>query len=99
MSFKPNGICFSPDYKKAYICDTGATHFPEAPKIIKVYDVIDGKTLRNGKVYVNMELPGKGAGMADGIRPDTDGNGWEPAGWARVMTACTFSRPRASASA
>src|SRR5438128_5628225 len=79
--YKPNGICFSPDYKKAYICDTGATHYPAAAKIIKVYDVVDGKTLRNGKVYVNMELPGKGAGMADGIRPDTDGNIWVGAGW------------------
>src|SRR5215471_9650844 len=79
--YKPNGICFSPDYKKAYICDTGATHYPDAPKIIKVYDVIDRKTLRNGKVYVNMELPGKGAGLADGIRPDTDGNIWVGAGW------------------
>src|SRR5438067_1919509 len=25
--YKPNGICFSPDYKKLYICDTGATHY------------------------------------------------------------------------
>jgi len=79
--YKPNGICFSPDYKKAYICDTGATHHPDAPKIIEVYDVADGKTLRNGKVYVNMELPGKGAGLADGIRADTDGNIWVGAGW------------------
>jgi gluconolactonase len=22
--FKPNGLCFSPDYKKLYIADTGA---------------------------------------------------------------------------
>ncbi len=29
---KPNGICFSPDYKKVYICDTGATHEPDLPK-------------------------------------------------------------------
>ena len=28
-----------------------------------------------------MELPGKGAGMADGIRADTDGNIWAGAGW------------------
>ena len=79
--YKPNGICFSPDYKKAYICDTGATHYPEAPKNIKVYDVADGKTLRNGRQYISMDLPGKGAGMADGIRADTDGNIWVGAGW------------------
>src|SRR5437773_404207 len=60
---KPNGICFSPDYKKVYICDTGATHFPDAPKNIKVFDVADGKALRNGRQYVSMELAGKGAGL------------------------------------
>ena len=79
--FKPNGICFSPDYKKVYICDTGATHFPQAPKIIKVYDVENGKTVSNGKQYFSMELAGKGAGLADGIRADTDGNIWVGAGW------------------
>jgi gluconolactonase len=36
--YKPNGLCFSPDYKKLYICDTGSTHYPEAPKNIRVYD-------------------------------------------------------------
>ncbi len=34
--FKPNGLCFSPDYKKLYICDTGSHALPEAPNIIKV---------------------------------------------------------------
>ena len=79
--YKPNGICFSPDYKKAYVCDTGATHYPQAARIIQVYDVVDGKTLRNGRRYVSMEWPGKGAGLADGIRADTDGNIWVGAGW------------------
>lgn len=79
--FKPNGICFSPDYKKVYICDTGATHYPEAPRNIKMWDVADSKSLRNGRQYVSMDMPGKGAGLADGIRADTDGNIWAGAGW------------------
>jgi gluconolactonase len=78
--YKPNGLCFSPDYKKVYIADTGATHFPQAPRIIKVYDVVDGK-VRNGKTFANMDWPGKGAGLSDGIRCDTDGNIWSSAGW------------------
>jgi gluconolactonase len=78
--YKPNGICFSPDYKKVYICDTGATHYPDAPRNIKVYDV-GAKTLRNGRQYISMEMSGKGAGLADGIRADTDGNIWVGAGW------------------
>jgi gluconolactonase len=79
--FKPNGLCFSPDYKKLYICDTGSTHYAEAPKNIRVYDVVDSKSLKNGRQYISMDLPGKGAGQADGIRADKDGNIWVGAGW------------------
>ena len=79
--FKPNGLCFSPDYKKLYIADTGATHYPNAPKNIKVWDIADSKSLKNGKQFVSMDLPGKGAGLADGIRADKDGNIWVGAGW------------------
>jgi len=66
---KPNGICFSPDYKKLYVCDTGA------PRDIQVFDVVENK-LRNKKQFSNMIVPGKGAGIADGIRADVDGNIW-----------------------
>ena len=78
--FKPNGLCFSPDYKKLYICDTGSTHYPEAKNLIKVYEVADGK-LRNGREFINMEMAGHGSGLADGIRADVDGNIWTGAGW------------------
>ncbi len=78
---KPNGICFSPDYTKIYICDTGATHEPEVPKIIQMYDVADGVRLRNSKRFCSTELPGKGAGLADGIRADVEGNIWAGCGW------------------
>ena len=77
--FKPNGLCFSPDYKKLYVADTGASHYPEAPKNIKVWDVV-GKRLRNGKEFISMEYEGR-AGLADGIRADEDGNIWASAGW------------------
>ena len=78
--FKPNGLCFSADYKKLYVADTGATHYPDAEKIIWQYD-IDGAKLRNGRKYADMNLPGKGGGFADGIRCDEDGNVWASAGW------------------
>ena len=71
---QPNGLCFSPDYKKLYICDTGDA------KDIHVFDVADGKSLRNGKLFTAMTTP-KGTGMPDGIRADVDGNIWIGAGW------------------
>ena len=78
--FKPNGLCFSPDYKKLYVADTGASHYEQAPRNIKVWDVVDDKKLTRGREFVSMELNGK-AGFADGIRMDTDGNVWASSGW------------------
>lgn len=78
--FKPNGLCFSPDYKKLYVADTGATHHEGAPKNIKVWDVVDSTKLGRGREFVSMELNGK-TGLADGIRADADGNVWASAGW------------------
>ena len=77
--FKPNGLCFSNDYKKMYIADTGASHYKEAKNIIWGYDV-DGATLKNPRTFADMELDGR-AGFADGIRADEDGNVWSSAGW------------------
>jgi gluconolactonase len=77
--FKPNGLCFSHDYRKMYIADTGISHYPEAKSQIWVYDV-DGQTLKNPKTFVNMEWNGK-TGFSDGIRCDEDGNVWSSAGW------------------
>jgi gluconolactonase len=78
--FKPNGLCFSPDYKKCYIADTGISHYPKAKSVIWVYDV-DGKKLKNAKVFAEMNFNGK-IGFADGIRCDEDGNVWAGMGWA-----------------
>jgi len=77
--FKPNGLTFSPDYSVLYVADTGATHYPDAEKIIWAYDV-DGNTLKNPRTFADMTLDGK-AGLADGIDCDEDGNVWSSAGW------------------
>ena len=31
---KPNGLCFSPNLKRLYVADTGATHDPDCPRVI-----------------------------------------------------------------
>jgi gluconolactonase len=66
----PNGICFSPDYKKLYVADTGMG------RELRVWDV-DGATLKNGKSFAKLTVPGTGAPSgADGMRCDRDGNLW-----------------------
>jgi gluconolactonase len=75
---KPNGLCFSPDYKKLYLCDTGTT------MNITVWDVVDGRKLSNGREFASTKQKlkdGSFGGVADGIRADVDGNIWAGAGW------------------
>jgi gluconolactonase len=82
--YKPNGLCFSPDYKTLYIAETGSSHYPEAPKNIRAYDVVDGVKLARGREFTSMKLKmpqGEMAGMADGIRCDAEGNVYAAAGW------------------
>jgi gluconolactonase len=73
---KPNGLCFSPDEKKLYIVDTGIPKHPTDQRPIRVYDVVDGARLTNGRLFVNMA-----PGSSDGIRCDMEGNVWAAAGW------------------
>lgn len=78
-AFKPNGLAFSPDYKKLYVCDSGSTHYPQAKNVVWQYDV-NGDTLANPKPLIDMMLDGR-SGFADGVRVDTEGNIWVGAGW------------------
>ena len=68
----PNGLCFSPDFKRLYVVDTGA------PRDIQVYDILDDVKVANGRQFSNLMLDGKNA-MSDGIRADLDGNIWSAA--------------------
>ena len=79
--YKPNGLCFSPDYAILYVADTGATHYPEAPRHIKAWKVVDGRRLAAGREFASMQMEGLGAGFGDGLRADVGGNIWVGAGW------------------
>ena len=74
---KPNGLCFSPGYRKLYVADSGGP----PPRGIRVYDVVDGTKLAGGRLFCSMEMNGR-QGLADGIRTDVDGNVWAGGGWA-----------------
>ena len=67
----PNGLCFSPDYDRLYVADTGSG------QDVKVWDV-DGERLANGRRLVQLSVPGdpNARSIADGMRCDADGNVW-----------------------
>lgn len=66
---KPNGLAFSPDESLLYISDTGASHDPDGAHHIRVFDVVQGKSLANGRIFAVVD-----PGLADGFRLDVNGN-------------------------
>src|SRR5262249_11090169 len=66
----PNGLAFSPDEKILYVVASR----DEPMRTLRAYDVVDGKRLANGRVFINAE-----GGTPDGFRVDVEGNLW--CGW------------------
>ncbi len=71
----PNGLCFSPDRKRLYVCNTGAGpgDTKGGPGNILVFDVTSDNKLTNSRVFTNMMVDGVACGP-DGMRTDVDGN-------------------------
>ncbi|TXH99509.1 MAG: SMP-30/gluconolactonase/LRE family protein [Rhizobium sp.] len=66
---RPNGLAFSPDEKLLYVSDTSRSHDPDGNHHIRVFDVVDGRYPRNGRVFAVIE-----PGLSDGFRLDVNGN-------------------------
>ncbi len=74
----PNGLCFSPDYKKLYVISTGkgpGDTGPGGKGDISVFDVGADNKLSNQKLFTDCVVDGVKCGP-DGIRSDVDGNLW-----------------------
>lgn len=72
----PNGIAFSPDERRLYICESGGQFEEDPVRHIRVFDTgADGKTLHGGSVFYKAE-----PGFADGIVCDAEENIWSSAG-------------------
>jgi gluconolactonase len=72
---RPNGIAFSPDEKRLYVADTGATHVKDGPRHIRVFDVGEDGRLTGGEVFATCT-----SGLFDGFRFDEAGRLWTSAG-------------------
>jgi gluconolactonase len=74
----PNGLCFSPDYKKLYVISTGRGPGDERPGgtgNMYVFDVGDDNRLSNQREFSNFVIDGIKCGP-DGVRADVNGNLW-----------------------
>jgi gluconolactonase len=67
---RPNGLAFSPDEKKLYVIEAGAS-----PRQFRVFDVAADGKLSNNRVFLQV----KDGETPDGFRLDVDGNLW--CGW------------------
>ena len=73
----PNGLCFSPDQKRLYICSTGKGPGDQGPGgkgELFVFDIEPGQ-LANGRRFSDCVIDGVKCGP-DGVRCDVDGNVW-----------------------
>ncbi|MBD2510786.1 SMP-30/gluconolactonase/LRE family protein [Nostoc muscorum FACHB-395] len=66
---RPNGLAFSPDESMLYVSDTAAFNIPGGPHHIRVYEVVDNRYVKNGRVFAVIE-----PGQPDGLRVDEHGN-------------------------
>jgi gluconolactonase len=74
----PNGLCFSPDYKKLYVISTGkgpGDTGPGGKGNIFVFDVGSDNKLSGYKLFTDCMVDGVKCGP-DGIRSDVNGNLW-----------------------
>jgi len=74
----PNGLCFSPDFKKLYIASTGkgpGDTGAGGKGDIHVFDVGADNKLSNGRVFSDCKVDGVHCGP-DGLRCDVEGNLW-----------------------
>ena len=74
----PNGLAFSPDYKKLYVVSTGkgpGDTGPGGKGEMFVFDVGTDNKVSNGKLFSNFMVDGVKCGP-DGVRCDVDGNLW-----------------------
>ncbi|WP_436310160.1 SMP-30/gluconolactonase/LRE family protein [Variovorax sp. LjRoot130] len=74
----PNGLCFSPDFKKLYVVSTGqgpGDAIAGGKGDMYVFDVGTDNKLGNGKLFSSFMVDGVKCGP-DGVRTDVDGNLW-----------------------
>ena len=66
---RPNGLAFSPDEHLLYVSDTAAFNIPDGHHHIRVYEVVNGRSVTNDRIFAVID-----PGQPDGLRVDEHGN-------------------------
>jgi gluconolactonase len=71
---QPNGLAFSPDESVLYVAESGSSHDPAVPSVIRAWDMDGGRPV-NGRDFATVA-----PGLPDGFRVDARGHLWTSAG-------------------
>ncbi|MEJ8475369.1 SMP-30/gluconolactonase/LRE family protein [Roseibium algae] len=71
---QPNGLVFSPDEKTLYVAESGSSHDPDVPSVIRAFDCDEAGNIVDDRVFATIDK-----GLPDGIRVDVSGNLWSSA--------------------
>jgi gluconolactonase len=71
---QPNGLAFSPDERVLYVAESGSSHDPAVPSVIRAWDMEGGRPA-NGRDFAAVA-----PGLPDGFRVDARGHVWTSAG-------------------
>lgn len=66
---RPNGLTFNPDEQLLYVSDSSAFNIPDGYHHVRVYEVVEGRTVTNDRVFAEIN-----PGQPDGLRVDKRGN-------------------------
>lgn len=70
---QPNGLAFSPDESVLYVAESGSSHDPAVPSVIRAWDMEGGRPVR-GRDFATVS-----PGPPDGLRVDGKGHVWTSA--------------------
>jgi len=68
---QPNGLAFSPDESLLYVAESGSSHDPDVPSVVRAFDLDDNGRITGDRVFAEIDK-----GLPDGMRVDVAGNLW-----------------------
>lgn len=71
---QPNGLAFSLDEKTLYVAESGSSHDPDVPSVIRAFRLDDSGGVLGDNVFATIDK-----GLPDGMRVDAEGHVWSSA--------------------